>query len=130
MESTISNNVKISTDINPEDIAIVADYAQVEQTLINLIKNAAEALSERENGFICLKAFCGDGEVLIQVEDNGVGIPDAMIDNIFVPFFTTKENGSGIGLSLSKQIMQNHKGTILVNSVLGKGSKFILKFPF
>ena len=61
-------------------------------------------------------------------EDNGTGIPDAIIEDIFVPFFTIKENGSGIGLSLSKQIMQNHDGTISVNSVQGKGTLVMLKF--
>ncbi|MGB8489738.1 MAG: HAMP domain-containing sensor histidine kinase, partial [Bacteroidales bacterium] len=65
---------------------------------------------------------------LIQVEDNGTGISADIIEDIFVPFYTTKENGSGIGLSLSKQIMQNHDGTISVNSAPDKGSEFTLKF--
>jgi two-component system nitrogen regulation sensor histidine kinase NtrY len=65
---------------------------------------------------------------LIQVEDNGIGISGDIIEDIFVPFYTTKENGSGIGLSLSKQIMQNHNGTISVNSAPDKGSRFTLKF--
>jgi signal transduction histidine kinase len=127
MESNISNNIKIIASVYPEDIAIVADYAQVEQILINLIKNAIEALSNKKNGTIHLKAFYADG-TLIQVEDNGIGISSDIIDDIFVPFYTTKENGSGIGLSLSKQIMQNHDGTISVNSAPDKGSKFTLKF--
>jgi nitrogen fixation/metabolism regulation signal transduction histidine kinase len=129
MESNISKNIKITASVYPEDIAIAADYAQVEQILINLIKNAIEALSNKKNGTIHLKAFyTGDGTI-IQVEDNGIGISSDIIEDIFVPFYTTKENGSGIGLSLSKQIMQNHDGTISVNSVLNKGTKFTLKFP-
>ena len=128
MESNISNNIKITTNINPEDIAIVADYAQVEQILINLIKNAIEALSEKKNGTIHLKAFYADDGTIIQVEDNGIGISGDIIEDIFVPFYTTKESGSGIGLSLSKQIMQNHNGTISVNSAPNKGSEFTLKF--
>ena len=68
-------------------------------------------------------------DILIQVEDNGTGISGDIIEDIFVPFYTTKENGSGIGLSLSKQIMQNHDGTISVNSAIDKGSIFTLKFP-
>jgi nitrogen fixation/metabolism regulation signal transduction histidine kinase len=128
MESNISKNIKIVTSIVPEDIAITADNAQVEQVLINLIKNAAEALSDKKNGAILLKAFkSGDGTI-IQVEDNGIGISADIIENIFVPFYTTKANGSGIGLSLSKQIMQNHDGSISIESVPGKGSKFTLKF--
>ena len=128
MESNISDNIKIIASVYPEDIVITADYAQIEQILINLIKNAAEALSGKPDGTIHLKAFYADDAALIQVEDNGIGIPDDIIEDIFVPFYTTKENGSGIGLSLSKQIMQNHDGIILVNSALEKGSVFTLKF--
>jgi len=128
MESNISDNIKIIASVYPEDIAMTADYAQIEQILINLIKNAAEALSGKQDGTIHLKAFYADDAALIQVEDNGIGISGDIIEDIFVPFYTTKENGSGIGLSLSKQIMQNHDGTISVNSALEKGSVFTLKF--
>ena len=128
MESSISNNIKINTSVYPEDIALIADYAQVEQVLINLIKNAIAAISNKKNGVIQLKAFYSEEGTIIQVEDNGIGISDDIIEDVFVPFYTTKENGSGIGLSLSKQIMQNHKGTISVNSVPNKGAKFTLKF--
>jgi nitrogen fixation/metabolism regulation signal transduction histidine kinase len=128
MESNISNNIKIITSVYPEDITIAADYSQVEHILINLIKNAIEALSGKKNGTIQLKAFNADDGTLIQVEDNGIGISGDIIEDIFVPFYTTKENGSGIGLNLSKQIMQNHNGTISVNSAPDKGSEFTLKF--
>ena len=84
----------------------------------------------RKNGTIQLKAFYADEGTIIQVEDNGIGISNDIIEDIFVPFYTTKENGSGIGLSLSRQIMQNHNGTISVNSVPDKGSEFTLKFQF
>jgi two-component system, NtrC family, nitrogen regulation sensor histidine kinase NtrY len=128
MESNIPDNIKITASVNPEDLSILADYVQIEQILINLIKNSIEALNGRKKGTIHLKAFRADDAVLIQVEDNGAGIPADIIEDIFVPFYTTKENGSGIGLSLSKQIMQNHDGTISVNSSPGKGSRFTLKF--
>jgi two-component system nitrogen regulation sensor histidine kinase NtrY len=128
MESSISNNIKINGSVTPEDIALVADYAQVEQVLINLIKNGVEALSNKKNGRIQLRAFNSDEDTIIQVEDNGIGISDDIMEDIFVPFYTTKENGSGIGLSLSKQIMQNHNGTISVSSALYKGTLFTLKF--
>ena len=130
MESNISKNIKIDASVYPEDIAIIADYAQVEQILINLIKNAIEALSGRKDGTIHLKAFYADEGIIIQVEDNGIGISSDIIEDIFVPFYTTKENGSGIGLSLSKQIMQNHNGTISVNSAPDMGTKFTLKFNY
>jgi two-component system, NtrC family, nitrogen regulation sensor histidine kinase NtrY len=128
MESDLSKNIRIITCVYPEDIAIEADFAQVEQILINLIKNASEALSDKKEGIIHLKASCADDGTIIQVEDNGIGISSDIIDDIFVPFYTTKENGSGIGLSLSKQIMQNHDGTISVNSAPDKGAIFTLKF--
>jgi two-component system nitrogen regulation sensor histidine kinase NtrY len=128
MESCISNNIKIVANVYPEDLSLVADYTQVEQVLINLIKNAIDALSGKKNGTIHLKAFYADGGILIKVKDNGIGISGDIIEDIFVPFFTTKENGSGIGLSLSKQIVQNHDGTISVNSAPNKGSEFTLKF--
>jgi two-component system nitrogen regulation sensor histidine kinase NtrY len=128
MESSISNNININPGVSPEDITLVADYAQVEQVLINLIKNAIAAISDKKNGVIQLKAFYSEDGTIIQVEDNGMGISGDIIEDIFVPFYTTKENGSGIGLSLSKQIMQNHNGTISVNSAPNKGATFTLKF--
>ena len=129
MESNIANNIKITSDVNPEDMVLEADYAQVEQILINLIKNAYEALSDKNKGTIQLRAFCADWSAIIQVEDDGPGISSDIIEDIFIPFYTTKKSGSGIGLSLSKQIMQNHEGTILVNSVPSKGARFALRFP-
>jgi two-component system, NtrC family, nitrogen regulation sensor histidine kinase NtrY len=128
MESNIPNNIKITASAYPEDIVIEADHAQIEQILINLIKNSVEALSNKKNGIIHLEAFYVDDGSIIQVEDNGIGIPGDIIEDIFVPFYTTKENGTGIGLSLSKQIMKNHDGAISVNSVPSQGSKFTLKF--
>jgi nitrogen fixation/metabolism regulation signal transduction histidine kinase len=129
MESNISDNIEIIESVTPADLAIEADFAQMEQILINLIKNSAEALSGRKNGIIHLKAFPSDESTIIQVEDNGTGIPCEIIEDIFVPFYTTKKSGSGIGLSLSKQIMQNHNGSISVNSIPTKGARFTLKFP-
>jgi two-component system, NtrC family, nitrogen regulation sensor histidine kinase NtrY len=129
MESNIPDNIEITVSSDPEDISVAADYAQVEQILINLIKNSIEALSGKKNGTIHIQSFSSDDNTIIQVTDNGNGISDDIIEDIFVPFYTTKKNGSGIGLSLSKQIMQNHNGSISVNSVPAKGAKFTLKFP-
>jgi len=128
MESNISGNITINASVYPEDITLVADYIQVEQVLINLLKNAKEAISGKENGVIQLKAFRSEEGTIIQVEDNGMGISNDILGDIFVPFYTTKENGSGIGLSLSKQIMQNHNGTISVTASPNKAAKFTLKF--
>ncbi len=129
MESNLPEHIKITSTVSPDDITIIADLAQIEQVLINLVKNAVEAIADQENGLIQMKAFCGDDYVIIQVEDNGTGISADIVDDIFVPFYTTKVKGSGIGLSLSKQIMQNHHGTISVNSTIGYGAIFTLKFP-
>lgn len=128
MESAIPAGIKINSKVYPEDISIDADYAQIEQIMINLIKNAVEALSGKSEGTIVLKAYREAEAAIIKVEDNGSGIRGEIIEDIFVPFFTTKESGSGIGLSLSRQIMKNHHGTISVNSLPGKGSEFTLKF--
>lgn len=128
MESDISENIQIIESVSPPDLTIEADFAQVEQILINLIKNSVEALTGRNNGTIKLKAFKTAENTIIQVDDDGSGIPHEIIEDIFMPFYTTKKSGSGIGLSLSRQIMQNHDGIISVNSSPGKGSEFTLKF--
>jgi signal transduction histidine kinase len=108
---------------------ISADEQLIEQVLINLIKNSIHALENRKNGKIEIKAFLNSrGRVSIQVIDNGVGILKDVLDKIFIPFFTTKQKGSGIGLSLSRQILRLHGGTITANSEPNKETIFTLKF--
>ena len=106
------------------------DRTQIEQVIINLLKNAQEAITKQSQPAIVVKATKNtkDNYVRITVEDNGEGILPEVIDNIFVPFFTTKSSGSGIGLSLCKQIMNLHEGTISVQSHPTKGSCFTLVF--
>ena len=111
-----------------ENIVIMADPELIEQVLINLIKNAREALNQTSEAKVALKAIDRNGRVIISVEDNGPGIDDETLENIFVPFYTTKTEGSGIGLSLSRQIMRAHKGSLTVNSVVGEGTVFLLRF--
>lgn len=111
-----------------EDPAIIADYHLVSQVIINLLKNAIEAIDDKSGG-IFLSVFKNDqGYTNISVKDTGKGIPEDQIESIFIPFYTSKENGSGIGLSLARQIMRLHKGNIRVISKTGKGSEFILSF--
>jgi signal transduction histidine kinase len=129
MESGIRGNIEFIIKVDPVDLSMTADQSQIEQVLINLIKNAVESIGNSGKGTICLTGLNIDGAILIKVEDNGVGISDEIAEDIFVPFYTTKQNGSGIGLSLSKQIMQNHNGNISVNSVPAKGAEFTLRFP-
>jgi len=107
---------------------IKADPKQIEQVLINLITNSIQALQSTENPEITIKSDKINDEVLISILDNGCGIETDIIDEIFTPFFSTKDAGSGIGLSLSRQIMRMHGASISVRSEKNKGSVFILKF--
>ncbi|MDQ3290445.1 MAG: ATP-binding protein, partial [Bacteroidota bacterium] len=114
-----------------EDIEISADSELISQVLINLIKNAMEACVGCENPQVEVYAYYDPMEnnrVRIDVKDNGPGIPDEIIDKIFIPFYTTKKEGSGIGLSLSRQIMRLHRGTLRVSSLPGKQTVFSLLF--
>jgi two-component system, NtrC family, nitrogen regulation sensor histidine kinase NtrY len=104
------------------------DPTLVEQVLINLITNSTHALENRPDKKINIKAFQQENATLIEVEDNGKGIPDKELREIFVPFFSTKKEGSGIGLSLSKQIMSLHGGSIKVQSAQDVGTVFQLHF--
>ena len=106
------------------------DRKLIEQVLINLITNAKHALKGVENPRITLKTYLRESEKVIEVTDNGMGIDESKIDQIFIPFFSTKEQGSGIGLSLSKQIMKKHKGDLTVKSESGQGASFFLVFKY
>ena len=112
-----------------EPLFLHGDVELIEQVLINLVKNAMEVLVEQKDARIQLAlSLSHDKRVLIQVRDNGPGIDKEYIDKIFIPFFTTKKNGSGIGLSLSRQIMRLHKGNISFLSEVGEGTLFTLAF--
>ena len=130
MEEEINEkNIEFIVSIEPDSIELSADEQLIEQVMINLIKNSIHALENRENRKIELKAFLNRrGRVTIQVIDNGQGIIKEVLDKIFIPFFTTKQKGSGIGLSLSRQILRLHGGTITTHSVPNKETIFTLKF--
>ncbi|HNP18637.1 MAG TPA: ATP-binding protein [Fulvivirga sp.] len=110
------------------DIALNIDAKLIQQVLLNLIKNAAYAVNESPNPIIRLSVYDIDNKTIIEVSDNGMGIPEKEISEIFIPFYTTKKTGSGIGLSLSKQIMHLHGGTIKVKSIKDEGATFLLSF--
>ena len=119
----------IHFEIPSNPIIVKIDRIQIEQVLINLIKNAIEASAESDNPSIQIKISPSEkGAVKITVSDNGPGILPDVIDKIFIPFFTTKEKGSGIGLSLCKQIMHLHEGNITVESTPSYGTCFTLCF--
>lgn len=117
---------RISSD---NEIVTHADYDQIEQVIINLLINAIDTLKDHEKPEIKVKIIATpSNKHKIIISDNGRGIDPENLDKIFIPFFTTKKEGSGIGLSLSRQIMRLHKGAIHVNSALNKGTEFILEF--
>ncbi|AKP53452.1 sensor histidine kinase [Cyclobacterium amurskyense] len=121
--------VLINLLVEPEDLEFFLDEKQIAQVLINLSKNAIQSMQAKEDGILTIKAAINaQGRKYIEVKDNGPGIPADQIDEIFVPFFTTKEGGTGIGLSLSKQIMHLHGGSIRVHSTPGKETSFVLTF--
>jgi nitrogen fixation/metabolism regulation signal transduction histidine kinase len=124
-----ASNVVITVDCQPPTLELTADPDLVEQVLINLTANAVQALDGQAGGEVQLLSRLSErGRVLILVRDNGPGISPEALESIFVPFYTTKKDGTGIGLSLSRQIMRLHKGEISVSSVPGEGAAFTLRF--
>lgn len=128
------NNIKIDLSVEPEQLMVRVDKEQVEQVLINLIKNAIQAMGENEefdkaNEISIHAAVESDDRITVKIKDNGTGIDEEALKKVFIPFFTTKKSGSGIGLSLSKQIMRKHNGNISVQSVVNEGTEFTLSFP-
>ena len=124
-----SDRVKLAVVVDPPELELFADENLISQVLLNLLKNALEALNGRTDGLIRIMVKVGkNNRPEITVADNGSGIPDEIMEQVFVPFFTTRENGSGIGLSLSRQIMRVHGGSLQVRSVPGKETVFSMIF--
>jgi two-component system nitrogen regulation sensor histidine kinase NtrY len=111
-----------------DDLEHLFDKSMISQVLVNLVKNSIEALANKKHGVISMKAFSNNGLLEILVSDNGQGIDEKYLNDIFVPFFTTKESGSGIGLALSRQIMHLHNGSLKVSSQPESGTAFKLSF--
>jgi two-component system, NtrC family, nitrogen regulation sensor histidine kinase NtrY len=124
-----NHQIQFRTKVEPEELILFGDQNLIEQVLINLIQNAIHAVEDAILKTISLDAFIDEaGKIIIEVSDSGKGIEEEALSKIFIPFFTTKKKGSGIGLSLSKQIMRRHKGNIQVRSKLGQGTVFKLIF--
>jgi two-component system nitrogen regulation sensor histidine kinase NtrY len=119
---------QLNVSCDSEYIALQIDEEMIEQVLINLLKNAIESLHDTPNGTVGLAGKYTENGVVIEVTDNGPGIIKEALDRIFVPFFTTKKTGSGIGLSLSRQIMQMHNGSLTAESEPHVRTVFRLKF--
>ncbi|GGG09302.1 sensor histidine kinase [Dokdonia pacifica] len=130
MEPSIkAKNIAIDFKVATPKLELDIDTHLIEQVLINLLLNAVDACKEIENAKIIVEAAQNSNrDIVIRVFDNGSGIPKDILENVFVPFFTSKATGSGIGLSLCKQIMLLHKGKIIVKSIEGEGSVFSLVF--
>jgi len=130
MQPTLDQKkIDIEIILMDTELVLYIDASLIEQVLINLLVNGIEAVKEKTNAKVILSAFLASSrKTVIKVADNGIGMNDEVMDKIFIPFFTTKKNGSGIGLSLCKQIMMLHKGTIQVQSNEGEGTAFILQF--
>ena len=123
------NRIDADFSVQPDNLRILADRDLIEQVLINLLTNAIQALERMSDARISIHASIDDrGRGRIQVADNGPGIAPEHLDRVFIPFFTTRAHGTGVGLSLSRQIMRLHKGTITVQSKPGEGAIFTLVF--
>lgn len=122
-------NWQWQVDVEPTTLALWADKSMVEQALINLLKNAEQAVQESDYPTIRLRAFLNTrGHAVLEVSDNGTGIPDQARGNLFVPFFTTKKEGSGVGLALTRQIMIRHGGSVKAENNSPQGATFTLTF--
>lgn len=125
-----ASNISVNCSVKPK-LQVNIDREQIEQVIINVVKNAIQALAadEKDSKSLTITAMpIEGGGAFISVADNGTGIEEEALKKIFIPFFTTKKNGSGIGLSLSKQIMRKHGGNITAKSQIGEGTEFLLKF--
>jgi len=128
-EDLLAAKIHFSTKVDPRDICLLADANFLEQVLINLLRNAIDAVEAKPTSIIELNCSRREnGKITLQVIDNGCGISKDIIENIFTPFYTTKEKGNGIGLSLSRQLTTLNHGVLSVSSIEGEGSQFTLKF--
>jgi len=130
MQPTLQQkHIELEVILKDPELTVQADTNLIEQVLINLLVNAMEAVKDKKDARIILSAHATQGnKVVLKVADNGSGMSHEILEKIFIPFFSTKKSGSGIGLSLCKQIMMLHKGNIQVQSVEGEGSAFMLQF--
>lgn len=124
----LQKNIDVDIIIKNTRMVLLADISLVEQVLINLLLNAIEAVKDQPEPYISLSGIESNGRIQIKIQDNGVGMSPDIQEQIFTPFFTTKKTGTGVGLTLSKQIMLMHNGNLLVDSQEREGSVFTLQF--
>ncbi|HEX2688698.1 MAG TPA: ATP-binding protein [Kofleriaceae bacterium] len=124
-----TRHVQLETKLDPRDPTGHIDANQIRQCLINLVRNAADAVSANGGGRVVLRTRSEQDHVEIEIEDNGIGIPNELLPRLFDPFFSTKEGGNGLGLALTQQIIRDHGGEIHVASRVGRGTTFTLSVP-
>lgn len=123
------SGINLQTEVDPAELDVAADRDMLEQVLINMLQNAGQALSDVDNATVWLGARLNRrGRVTIDIADNGPGVPADIAKRIFVPFFTTKRQGSGVGLALTRQVMIAHGGTVSLTERPGGGAAFSLIF--
>jgi nitrogen fixation/metabolism regulation signal transduction histidine kinase len=127
--NSVNSKVRLMTEVTPPGLEFNVDPEQIEQALINLVRNSEQALADRQDGKIQLLAYLNQrGRITIEVCDNGPGIEEDILNKIFVPYFTTRPDGSGIGLALTRQIMTYHGGFIRATNLEKGGASFKLTF--
>jgi signal transduction histidine kinase len=129
METAINGKgIIFSMDIEPKDLELITDPDLLEQVIINILNNAIQSLVSTKEGKVGLYAQIDErGRACIRIRDNGPGIPEELLEKIFIPFFSTKKEGSGIGLSISKQIVRTLGGTINVFSKPNQETVFTIR---
>ncbi|MGI6285013.1 Signal transduction histidine-protein kinase AtoS [Moorella humiferrea] len=128
-QEAIMYDVKLIQNLSPELPLLCLDPGQMKQVILNLTSNAIQATGP--GGIVIISSYfdAANRQVVTTVEDNGPGIPPEKLNLIFEPFYTTKENGTGLGLTLSRRIVASHGGKILVTSKVGEGSRFTICLP-
>jgi len=130
LESALTNRgIDLRTSVDPQDLTVDADPHLLEQAIINLIRNAADAVASQDPRRIRVSSRLQDGWAIFEVADSGCGIPESERDQVFIPFYTTKPGGSGIGLSLARKIALSHRGRLNVRANTPNGSVFVLELP-
>jgi nitrogen fixation/metabolism regulation signal transduction histidine kinase len=123
-----AGKIRIECEIDPPDMILRADESLIQQAMINLVRNSMEALQDTDEPVIRISAALKDNRPVVSISDNGPGIPEDLMDKIFTPFYTTRKEGSGIGLSFARQVMKMHKGRISAGSPPDSGALFTLYF--
>jgi two-component system, NtrC family, C4-dicarboxylate transport sensor histidine kinase DctB len=130
LESNISKSgAKISLEQLEQDLFVLADKVPMEQVVINLVNNALQAVEDSDQGQIWISAAKEEAQVILMVSDNGPGFAEEQLDKLFTPFFTTKDQGLGMGLTISQRIIESFKGSISAKNRNGGGAEFSLSLP-